>query len=138
MWQQAQKRREKIETFSFLGFTHYCGKSRRGYFVMGHKTNKGSLRRKLKETKEWLKRIRCILRLRDWWPVLKSKLIGHYNYFGISGNYRSIRNFYSCFLAIVFKWINRRSQKRGMNLELFEKYLQLNPLPKPRICYALY
>lgn len=138
VWQHAQKRKEKVETFSFLGFTHYCSKSRRGYFVMGHKTRKERFRRKLKETKEWVKKIRCTLHLKEWWPVLKSKLRGHYNYFGVSGNYRSLQRFYSCFLSIVFKWINRRSQKKSMNGELYERYLQVNPLPKPRICYALY
>lgn len=138
VWQQAQKRKEKVETFSFLGFTHYCGKSRRSHFVMCHKTDKDRFRQKLKETKEWLKKIRCVLRIREWWPVFKSKLTGHYNYFGISGNYRSLRKFYDCFTLIVFKWINRRSQKKSMNFELFKQYLQMNPLPKPRICYALY
>lgn len=51
-WQLASKRKEKVETFNCLGFTHYCGKSRQGYFVMGHKTMKSSFARKLKETQE--------------------------------------------------------------------------------------
>lgn len=79
VWKQAQRSKEKVETFNFLGFTHYCGKSRQGYFIMGHKTSKENLCRKLKETKEWLKQIRNKLRLKEWWPVLKSKLTGHYN-----------------------------------------------------------
>ena len=78
VWKQAQRSKGKVETFTFLGFTHYCGKSRQGYFVMGHKTSKENFCRKLKETKEWLKKIRNKLRLREWWPVLKSKLTGHY------------------------------------------------------------
>ena len=76
VWKQAQRSKGKVETFTFLGFTHYCGKSRQGYFVMGHKTSKENFCRKLKETKEWLKKIRNKLRLREWWPVLKSKLTG--------------------------------------------------------------
>ena len=79
VWKQAQRSKEKVETFNFLGFTHYCGKSRQVYFIMGHKTSKENLCRKLKETKEWLKQIRNKLRLKEWWPVLKSKLTGHYN-----------------------------------------------------------
>jgi group II intron reverse transcriptase/maturase len=50
VWKQAQRSKEKVETFNFLGFTHYCGKGRQGYFVMGHKTSKENLSRKLKET----------------------------------------------------------------------------------------
>ena len=138
VWKQSQRSKEKVETFTFLGFTHYCGKSRRGYFVMGHKTSKENLSRKLKEIKEWLKKIRNQLQLKEWWPVLKSKLIGHYNYFGISGNYRRLQNFYNQVFFIVFKWINRRSHKKSMNFDQYRNYLQWNPLPTPRICYAMY
>jgi group II intron reverse transcriptase/maturase len=138
VWKQAQRSKGKVETFNFLGFTHYCGKSRQGYFVMGHKTSKENLCRKLKETKEWLKNIRNKLRLKEWWPVLKSKLTGHYNYFGVSGNYRCLQQFYNKIFSTVFKWINRRSQKKSMNFEQYLNYLQWNPLPTPRICYAMY
>ena len=138
VWKQAHRSKGKVETFTFLGFTHYCGKSRQGYFVMGHKTSKENFCRKLKETKEWLKKIRNKLRLREWWPVLQSKLTGHYNYFGVSGNYRCLQQFYNGIFSIVFKWINRRSQKKSMNFDQYLHYLQWNPLPTPRICYAMY
>jgi group II intron reverse transcriptase/maturase len=138
VWKQSQRSKEKVETFNFLGFTHYCGKSRQGYFVMGHKTSKENLCQKLKEIKEWIKKIRNKLPLKEWWPVLKSKLTGHYNYFGISGNYRCLQQFYSKVFSTVFKWINRRSQKKSMNFEQYLDYLQWNPLPTPRICYAMY
>ena len=52
VWKQSQRSREKVETFTFLGFTHYCGKSRQGYFVMDHRTSKENPLRKLKEIKE--------------------------------------------------------------------------------------
>ena len=138
VWKQSQRSKERVETFTFLGFTHYCGKSRRGYFVMGHKTSKENLSRKLKETKEWIKKIRNKLRLKEWWPVLKSKLTGHYNYFGISGNYHCLQKFYGQVFSTVFKWINRRSQKKSMSFDQYLNYLQWNPLPTPRICYAMY
>ena len=137
-WQRAQKRNEKVNSFDFLGFTHYCTKSRRGKFIMGHKTSKKNLSGKLKEIKEWVKKIRNQLKLRNWWPMLKAKLTGHYNYFGVSGNYRCLEKFYKNVFWLVFKWINRRSQKKSMTLEIYEQYLQFNPLPTPRICYALY
>lgn len=137
-WQQAKGRKEKASSFNFLGFTHYCATSRRGKFIMGHKTSKENLQRKLREIKTWLRSIRGFLRLKDWWPVLKAKLTGHYNYFGISGNYRCIARFYSQVKSMMFKWINRRSQKKSMTFEVYLNYLQLNPLPEPKICYALY
>ncbi len=137
-WKLASRRNEKVGGFNFLGFTHYCATSRRGKFIMGHKTSKENLRRKLREIKEWLKLIRNHVRLKYWWPILKAKLTGHYNYFGISGNYRCISQFYSQVKWLVFKWINRRSQKKSMTWEVYTNYLQLNPLPEPRICRSLY
>lgn len=137
-WKLAERSKGKVESFSFLGFTHYCAKSRRGKFIMCHKTDKSRFSRKLKEIKEWLKAIRNQLKLRDWWKVLRAKLIGHYNYYGISGNYRCIAKFYKDVEWMVFKWINRRSQKKSMTLKEYTRYLEFNPLPKPKICITLY
>ena len=136
-WQLANRRKEKLETFNFLGFTHYCGKSRRGYFMMCHKTTKSNFARKLKEVQEWLKAIRSQIPLKEWWPVLKSKLAGHYNYFGISGNYIRISKFYHRIVQIVRKWINRRGSRK-VSCQWFDNYLQLNPLPIPKIMFSLY
>lgn len=138
VWYQRQKRKEKVETFDFLGFTHYCKKSRKGKFIMGHKTSKTNLSRKLKETKEWLKKICNYLPLKEWWKTVQLKLLGHYNYFGISGNYASLKKFYRAIGRMLFKWINRRSQRKSMTWSRYRQYLEMNPLPKPRICYELY
>ena len=137
-WQQWKKGGRKPETFDFLGFTHYCATSRRGHFIMGHKTSKGNLCRKLKEIKEWVKKVRNFLPLKDWWCVLKVKLIGHYSYFGISGNIHGLQQFYHQVRKTVFNGINRRSQRKSMTWEMFQKYLQWNPLPIPKIYHSLY
>ena len=94
VWQLWKKGGEKPQTFDFLGFTHYCGTSRYGYFSMVHKTTRKNLSCKLQEIKEWIKKVKNSLSLKEWWPVLKAKLIGHYSYFGISGNYRGLQQFY--------------------------------------------
>ncbi|WP_265034740.1 MULTISPECIES: group II intron reverse transcriptase/maturase [unclassified Wolbachia] len=137
-WQQSVKEKRKTESFNFLGFTHYRARSRHGRLIMGHKTSKLSQARKLKGIKEWLKMVRNYICLKDWWQVLKAKLIGHYNYFGISGNYRWLNQFFWSVKKLTFKWINRRSQKKSMNWEQFIHYTQVNPLPKPKICFSLY
>lgn len=137
-WQQARREKRKTESFDFLGFTHYSAKSRNGRPIMGHKTSKISLARKLKEIKEWIKTVRNLIHLKDWWQVLKSKLRGHYNYFGISGNYRWLNKFNMEVMKLTFKWINRRSQKKSMSWEQFVHYKQVNPLPKAKICFSLY
>ena len=137
-WKRSRKTKERLATFNFLGFTHYCATSRRGYFLMGHKTSKENLNRKLGEVKEWLIKVRNLLPLKSWWPILKAKLTGHYNYFGVSGNFRCLRRFYNQVNRLAFKWINRRSQRKSMTLEMYWQYVQWNPLPMPRICHALY
>jgi len=138
VWESSRKTDKRGATFNFLGFTHYLGTSRRGKFIMGHKTSKQSLARKLKETKEWLKKVRSGFALRDWWPTVQAKLRGHYNYYGISGNFRCLRQFYKNVWWMVFKWINRRSQKRSMNFEQYRQYISWNPLPMPKIYHNLY
>jgi RNA-directed DNA polymerase len=137
-WKDSQGTGEKVPTFDFLGFTHYCTASRRGKFIVGHKTSKKKLARALRETKEWLKKIRNKYRLREWWSTLKAKLRGHYNYFGISGNMRCLRQFYAMVKSMVFKWINRRSQKKSMNWKKYLQYLEWNPLPTPKIYHSIY
>jgi group II intron reverse transcriptase/maturase len=137
-WKRSKVTGEKLSTFNFLGFTHYCTTSRKGKFIVGHKTSRQSLMCKLRETKEWIKKVRSMLPLRDWWPILKAKLIGHYNYFGISGNMRSLQQFYGQVIAMVFKWINRRSQKKSMNWRKYQRYLQWYPLPTPVIYHSIY
>jgi len=137
-WVHSKRTGEKAETFNFLGFTHYCDTSRRGYFCMKHKTSKENLCRKLKEVKEWMKKVRNRYTLKEWWPTLRAKVIGYYNYFGISGNYCSLKQFYTKIFWLAYKWINRRSQRKSMTLARYIEYLQWNPIPKPKIYHKLY
>lgn len=137
-WQRGKRTKGKLATFNFLGFTHYCATSRRGKFIMGHKTSKENLNRKLKETKEWIKSVRNLVELKSWWRLLKVKLTGHYSYFGMSGNMRCLRQFYNQVVSAAFKWINRRSQRKSMTWEMFNQYLLWNPLPMPRIFHQPY
>lgn len=137
-WYLAEKQKRKADTFNFLGFTHYATKSRRGKWILGHKTTKENFRRKLKEITGWIKAVRNLRKLDDWWPILKAKLAGHLNYFGISGNYRWIYKFRFRVINIALKWINRRSQKKTMTWDKYNLYLQKNPLPEARICFSLY
>ncbi len=137
-WQKSRNGGARASTFNFLGFTHYCATSQRGKFIMGHKTSKENLRRKLSETKTWLKGVRNVVTMKEWWPTLKAKLSGHYAYFGISGNMRCLQQYYFKVVSLVYKWINRRSQKKSMNWQRFMQYLEWYPLPIPRIVHSIY
>ncbi len=133
----AKKRGEKPETFNFLGFTYYVDKTRNGLFKLGRKTDRKKMATKLKEMNLWLKSVRTIP-IREWWPVLKAKLVGHFRYYGVSGNSRSIGTYFHLTVRMVFKWLNRRSQKHSMNWLAFSEYLKRHELPKPRLYHNLY
>jgi len=134
----ARKKGKKLATFDFLGFTHYCTKTRKGYFRLGRKTSKAKFRQGIKEMNQWLKDVRNQVELKEWWKVLKLKLIGHFCYYGISGNMRKIWAFHKQTVRLAFKWINRRSQKRSYNWEQFQQFLHFNPLPVPKIYHLTY
>ncbi|MBC2745506.1 MAG: hypothetical protein HF975_00620 [ANME-2 cluster archaeon] len=86
----------------------------------------------------WLKSIRNLVELKEWWKVLGLKLLGHYRYYGMSGNIRWLQNFYYQTVSLAFKWINRRSQRKSHNWDQFNRFIQFNPLPKPKIYHSLY
>jgi group II intron reverse transcriptase/maturase len=137
-WKDWQRTGKKPDSFNFLGFTHYCATSRGGKFIMGHKTARENIRRKLQAIRDWLKSIRCRWKLKDWWPILQAKVRGHYNYFGVSGNHRSLKQFHCRVTELALKWINHRSQRKSMSWETFSRYLHFNPLPPPKIYHSLY
>ena len=128
----------KCETFDFLGFTHFCDKSRWDNFKLGRKTSRKKFRQKMAEMNIWLKRIRNLVKLKVWWKLLGLKLLGHYRYYGMSGNFRMLKNFYHQVVRLAFKWVNRRSQRKSYNWAQFLRFILFNPLPKPKIYHSLY
>jgi len=136
--ENAQRQQRRGHTFDFLGFTHFCGRSRRGKFMVGRRTSRKKFRQKVEALKAWLKQIRNTFPVKEWWPILAAKLRGHYPYYGVSGNMSSIRRFYGLAIRLARKWLNRRSQRRSFSWEGFRAYLAHYPLPKPRIVHNLY
>ena len=134
----AQNQKRKANTFCFLGLTHYCTRSRHGGFLVGRRTSAKKFRKKVRELYQWFKAQRNLLKLRELWKTLSAKLRGHYQYYGISGNYRGIYWYYCCAKQIAFKWLNRRSQRKSYNWKQFSMYLEKYPLPKPHIAHRLY
>jgi group II intron reverse transcriptase/maturase len=136
--QWAKQHGRKAETFDFLGFTHFCSTSRNGkYFVMGRKTISKRLTAKLKVYKQWLRSNRT-LPTAQIMQVTAAKLQGHFGYYGISGNSRSIHSFAYEVERILFKWLGRRGKRGSLTIEKFELLLQRFPLPPPRIMVKLW
>lgn len=135
---RAERGKGKPETFTFLGFTHYCGTTRKGAFVVRHKTSRQKYQASMKRLKEWMRSMKNMRALPDLWSVLSAKLRGHYQYYGISGNSRKLQSFYYEAERLAYKWLNRRSQRKSWNWEQFHRYLERYPLPQPKIAYVLY
>lgn len=138
VWQKAQVENKRVATFDFLGFTHYCDKTRKGKFKLGRKTSRLKYRQKIKAMNEWLKKVRNLVKLKEWWPALRVKLLGHYRYYGISGNMRELKKFYTQTSKLAYKWINRRSQKKSYTYKQYCSFVKYNPLPKPKIYHLTY
>jgi RNA-directed DNA polymerase len=136
--ENAKKQSRRANTFDFLGFTHYCDKTRKGGFKVGRKTSRKKFKAKCRDMNLWLKSVRNLVKTKEWWRILRSKLQGHYQYYGVSGNMSSISKYYSITVRLVHKWLNRRSQKKRMSWSKLYDYLNCYPLPKPSIKHNLY
>jgi group II intron reverse transcriptase/maturase len=134
---KAKSRGERAATFDFLGLTHYCSRSRDGKrFRMKRKTASKRFTAKLKGYKAWLKANRTLPTAH----ILKTtaaKLRGHFAYYGVTDNSRSISNFAYQVTRTLFKWLNRRGKRGCYTWDKFLKLLKLYPLPKPRILVNL-
>jgi group II intron reverse transcriptase/maturase len=107
--------------FDFLGFTHYWDKSRKGNWVVKRKTASKRLRRSLHAITQWCRENRHET-IRDQHQALKLKLSGHYQYYGITGNFRCLAGFMYSVRRTWFKWLNRRSQKKSVTWSQLHRY----------------
>jgi group II intron reverse transcriptase/maturase len=127
----------KPDTFDFLGFTHYCGKGRMGQFRVKRKTSAKKFRASLLRCKLWLQQNRntpAIILM----SLMRVKLLGHYRYYGVTDNGRSLSQFDYEVKRLLYKWLNRRSQKKSFNFDKFNLFLAKFPLPKPKIYVNVY
>lgn len=124
--------RSSTMSFDFLGFTHYWGKSRRGFTVVFRKTAKSRLARTLKAFNEVCKKCRH-KPINEQWVMLNRKLLGHYAYFGITGNSKSLRGLHYHVVRLWHKWLGRRSRKSYIPWDRFACLLERYPLKQPKI-----
>jgi RNA-directed DNA polymerase len=134
----ARRRRSerRPETFAFLGFTHYCGWTRDGRFIIKHKTQSKRLSRKLTALRQEAKRLmhKPLAQQHQWYC---SVLRGHYGYFGVPHNWRSLNGFLQEVRRNWFDCLRRRSQKnRRMGWDWFGALTACFPLPQPRITHS--
>jgi len=126
----------KVESFKFLGFLHYCSESAKGKFKLGRVTDSKKMTVKVAEMKSWLYEMAHKDEIKVWWPTFCAKLRGHFQYYGISGNCKGIGKFYKIVTYLLFKILNKRSQKRSCNWKEFGEYLKRHHCPKPKIYHS--
>ena len=136
-YRRQNQARGKPVNFDFLGFTHYWGKSRRGKFVVRQKTAKTRLARTLKGINEFCRNNRH-RPMDEQQMKLNQKLRGHYAYFGITGNGKSLKSLHHRVTKLWHKWLGRRSRKSYIPWRRFMLVLQRLPLEQPRIYHQYY
>jgi RNA-directed DNA polymerase len=123
-------------TVSFLGFQLYWGRYRERH-LLKVKTDPKRLHRCMQAFEHWIKTWRNRLKLAKLWELAAAKLTGHYRYFGVSFNQSKLEHFYWVSTQALFKWLNRRSQRRSFTWERFLKRLHFQPLPRPPAGFEL-
>jgi len=131
--ENAHKRGEKPEEFTFLGFTHYCGKTKRGYFKLKRRTSRKKIRESLHKFGDWAKRSRHVLKKGEMLRRAKVRVEGHLNYYAITDNSDQCGNYVFYATRLLFKWINRKSQRKTYTWAGFNQALAWVGWPSPRI-----
>ena len=130
------QRGESGRSFDFLGFTHYLGKSKEGSRVLKRKTSSKRLTKAITNISLFIKRNRH-MKLRDLIAAINVKLRGHYSYYGITFNYKSINRYYMLVSRSLFKWLKRRGGKSKWIWETYSLLInQWTPLVKPKIYHS--
>jgi group II intron reverse transcriptase/maturase len=133
----AKDGRRRPATFTFLGLTHYVNRTRTGQFSVGRKTDGKRMRMKLKLLSQRLSELRAS-GAAAMVTFARQHLSGHINYFGVSGNSRSIHAYVHHAARWLFMWLNRRSQRRSITWDKWNELLKQGILPKARIVHQLY
>ena len=125
-------RKYENTSFCFLGIEFRWGISHKGKDVIKRNTDRSKLKKAFGEITKWCKENRN-LRIAKQAEMMKLKLLGHYNYYGIAGNYKSIERFFNGIMRIWYKWLNRRSQRRSFNWKEFNDKIKYYEIPRPKI-----
>ena len=125
------------ETFTILGFTHYCSHGKTGRFRVKRKTSRKKLAKKSRENNALIRDMR-FEHINYIVKKLNEILVGYYHYYGITDNSKSLKSFYNIVRFRLFYWLNRRSQRRSYTKEGYKELLRQFPLAQPRIYVSIY
>jgi group II intron reverse transcriptase/maturase len=129
----AYKRGEKPKEFTFLGFTHYCGKTKEGGFKVKRRTSRKKLGQSLDKFTDWARKSRHVLRKGEMLRQARIRVLGHLSYYAITDNLARCDYYVRRATRILFKWLNRKSQRRAYTWESFNQALAWVEWPKARL-----
>ena len=131
--QAAYARGEKPKEFTFLGFTHYCAKTKRGHFKVKRRTSRKKLGQSLHKFSDWARKARHVLKKGEMLRGATVRIAGHLNYYAITDNAEQCTRYVYFATRILFKWLNRKSQRKAYTWEGFNHALAAVGWPTPRI-----
>jgi group II intron reverse transcriptase/maturase len=131
--EDAYKRDGQPKEFTFLGFTHYCGKTREGYFKVKRRTSRKKLGQSLRNFAQWARKVRGVLRKGEVLRQAKIRVMGHLSYYAITDNMGRSSYFAYRARGILFKWLNRKSQRKAYTWAGFNQALAWVEWPAPRV-----
>ncbi|MCX5880413.1 MAG: group II intron reverse transcriptase/maturase [Deltaproteobacteria bacterium] len=121
---EAQRRGQKPEEFTFLGFTHYCGKTRKRNFRVKRRTSRKKFALSLRGFTDWVRKSKAVLRKGEMLRRAKARIEGHLNYYAITDNSKLCSTYRYHATRILFKWLNRKSQRRSYTWKGFMQALK--------------
>lgn len=124
-------------TFDFLGFTWYWRRTRKGWWSVTCKTRRARLSRAIQAAADFCRRHRH-KPVKEQHAALTRRIRGHFNYFGVNGNLKSLSRLEAQVRRVWFKWLNRRSQRARLTWERFKDLLRDFPLPTPRVVVRIW
>jgi RNA-directed DNA polymerase len=131
--EQAYRRGEKPKECTFLGMTFFCGKTRQGACKVKRKTSRKKLRQALARLTDWIRRYRNLLPTGALLRRAKVRVQGHLNYYAITDNAESCHRYMHLTRRVLFKWLNRRSQRKSYTWAAFQQALRHVGWPQVRI-----
>jgi hypothetical protein len=123
-------------SFDFLGFTHFWGRSRKGVWVVKRRTAAGRLRRAIRTIAQWC-RFNRHRPIPEQHQTLGQKLLGHFAYYGITGNGGALHRFRDAVARLWRKWLSRRTRGRYFSWADFTRLLKRYPLPPPLVVHSV-
>lgn len=132
-----QRGEGKPETFTFLGFTHFCSTGKNGWYRVKRKTSRKKFAKKCREINKIIRDMRT-WKLLDFFKRVNQILVGYYHYYGITDNYRSLNSMKYRVKGMIYYWLNRRSQKKSYTWAEFHDLLRYFPLAEPKIYTSVY